>query len=106
VPDTLAIRAAACPVDPPPSRHHQPGAGLTVEDAARRYRVSPDKIRVWIALGELRAVNTSAVKCAKPRWVIPPEALDEFERKRSGGPGPKPMKRRCRPSPQIDFFPD
>jgi hypothetical protein len=78
---------------------------LTVEDAAKRYRVSPDKIRLWIGRGELRAINTAAVLSAKPRWVIPPEALVEFERKRAGGPGPKPQRRR-RPSVLVDYYPD
>jgi hypothetical protein len=82
-----------------------PAAGLTVEDVARRYRVSPDKVRAWIGRGELRAVNTSAVLSARPRWVVPPEALAEFERKRTGGPAPKPQRRRRQPA-AIDFFPD
>jgi hypothetical protein len=58
--------------------------GLTVKDVARRYRVSPDKVRLWIARGELVAINTTATLCGKPRWVILPEALAEFERRRAG----------------------
>jgi len=82
-----------------------PNAGLTVEDVARRYRVSPDKVRAWIAHGELRGINTATNLCGKPRWVIPPEALAEFEKKRTGGPAPKPQRRRRQPA-VIDFYGD
>jgi hypothetical protein len=46
--------------------------GLTVRDVARRYRVGEDKVRGWIARGELAAINTATVMCGRPRWVIPP----------------------------------
>jgi hypothetical protein len=79
--------------------------GLTVSDAARRYRVSPDKVRAWIRRGELHAINTAATLCGKPRWVIPPEALMQFEKGRCGGQVPKPQRQRRRQA-QIDFYPD
>jgi hypothetical protein len=82
-----------------------PQAGLTVADVARRYRVGEDKVRGWIGRGELFAVNTATVLCGKPRWVIPPEALAEFERRRAGGPTPKP-RRRPRQTGLVDYFPD
>jgi hypothetical protein len=78
--------------------------GLTVADVARRYRVSPDKVRAWIARSELAAVNTAAVLCGKPRWIILPDALAAFERRRAGGPAPKP-RRRARLA-QVDYYPD
>jgi hypothetical protein len=67
--------------------------------------VSPDKVRAWINRGELRAINTAAVLCGKPRWVITVEALAEFEKRRAGGPPPK-LPRRRRRGAQIDFYPD
>jgi transposase len=86
-------------------RHIGTAPGLTVRDVARRYRVGEDKVRSWIGRGELRAINTSSVLCGRPRWVIPPEALPEFERRRAGGPPPKPARRR-RPPEIEDFYPD
>jgi hypothetical protein len=82
-----------------------PTSGWTVADAARRWRVSEDKIRTWISRGELRAINTASVLCGKPRWVIPPEALADFERRRAGGTATKTPRRRRR---QIarDYCPD
>jgi hypothetical protein len=84
----------------PESRH-----GLTVSDVARRYRVGEDKVRGWIARGELPAINTAAVVAGKPRWVVTAEALAAFERQRAGGPPPKAPRRR-RKMHQIDYFPD
>lgn len=80
-------------------------AGYTVADAARRFRVGEDKVRGWIDRGELRAINTADTLCGKPRWVIPPEALAEFECRRAGGPTPKPPRRR-RQAAVIDYYAD
>jgi hypothetical protein len=88
------------PTDTPPPR------GLTVADVAKRYRVSPDKVRAWIRRRELRAVNTSAATCAKPRFVIPPEALAEFERRREAGSPPEPPRRKRKQTGFIDYYPD
>jgi excisionase family DNA binding protein len=77
--------------------------GLTVAEVARRYRVSPDKIRSWIARGELSAVSTAATLCGKPRWVVPPAHLAAFERKRTGGAPPKPPRRKR--TQGIDYYP-
>jgi transposase len=79
--------------------------GLTVRDVAKRYRVSPDKVRAWIYRGELYAINTAAVICGKPRWVITAEGLSAFEKKRTGGPAPK-LERRKRRRETIDYYPD
>jgi excisionase family DNA binding protein len=81
--------------------------GLTVREVARRYRVSPDKVRGWIRRGELSALNTSDRRCARPRFVVTPEALAEFEQARSAATPPNsPPRRRRRITGQIDFYPD
>ena len=82
-----------------------PAAGLTVRDMARRYRVGEDKVRGWIARAELRAINTAAALCGRPRWVVPVDALAEFERRRAGGPPPDPPRRRRRRT-VVDHYPD
>lgn len=78
--------------------------GYTTREVAHRFRVGEDKVRAWIARGELKAINTSATLCGKPRWVITPDALTEFERRRAGGPPPKPERRRR--TAGRDFYPD
>ena len=79
--------------------------GYTVRDVALRYRVGEDKVRGWIRRGELRAVNTQAARCARPRFVVTPDALYEFERRRAIGPTARPQRRRRRPE-AIDYYPD
>jgi hypothetical protein len=79
--------------------------GLTVREVARRYRVGEDKVRAWIRSGELAAINTASVLCGKPRWVIVPDALAAFERRRAGGSPPKPTRRRGRKE-IVDYYPD
>jgi len=105
-PDTLPLRPAESglgrTVESPGDRHVP---GLTVRDVARRYRVGEDKVRAWIARGELKAINTAAVLCGRPRWVVPADSLAAFERRRAGGPPPKPPPRRRR-STLVDFYPD
>jgi excisionase family DNA binding protein len=81
-----------------------PIPGLTVADIAKRYRVGADKVRKWIAKGELPAINTATALCGRPRWVIPADALAAFEARRAGGPVPKPAKRRKK-TPMIDYYP-
>jgi excisionase family DNA binding protein len=80
-----------------------PASGFTVADLAKRLRVGTDKIRKWINRGELKAVNVAASVLGKPRWVIPADALAEFQTKRRSGPAPKPPRRRRRAA-EIDFF--
>jgi hypothetical protein len=58
-----------------------------------------------IARGELGAVNTAAARCGRPRYVVLPHHLTEFERQRSAAPPPKPPRRRKKPY-TIDYYPD
>jgi hypothetical protein len=81
-----------------------PARGLTPNELARVLRVSPDRIRQWIASGELKAVNTAAVVCGKPRYVVLPHHLEEFTRRRASAPPLKPARRQRVGG--IDFYTD
>jgi hypothetical protein len=81
----------------------RPPAGLTTLEVARRYRVGRDKVLSWIKRGELAAVNT-APPLAKPRWVILPEALADFERGRQAPPPARQQLRRKQRTTEIDFI--
>lgn len=79
-------------------------AGLTVREVAQRYRVGEDKVRCWIRHGELAAVNTASSLCGRPRFVVPVDALAEFERRRSPAKPPAPPRRKRR-AVAVDYFP-
>jgi hypothetical protein len=78
--------------------------GYTPRELARLLRVSPDRVRSWIVAGELGAIDTARQRCGKPRYVILPTHLEQFLRRRSAGPVPKP--RRQKRSDMVDFYPD
>jgi excisionase family DNA binding protein len=89
----------------PPAEPAPPAScGLTTAEVARRLRVGEDKVRRWIARGELAAVNTASTLCGRPRWVVTVESLIAFEQRRSSGPPPKPLRRRKR-SVDVDYYP-
>jgi len=76
----------------PPER---PTTGYTPNELGRLLRVSPDRIRRWIAAGELGAINTAPSRLSKPRFIVLPHHLAEFERSRAAA-APKPAVRRRR----------
>jgi excisionase family DNA binding protein len=82
-----------------------PPRGYTPNELARVLRVSPDRIRAWIKSGELQAVNVSQHRCSRPRFVVLPHHLAEFERDRQVGPPPKAPRRRKKTA-EIDYYPD
>jgi transposase len=80
--------------------------GYTRREVARRYRVSPGRVSTWIRTGQLEAVDTSTMRCGRPRWVITPEALARFEAGRRAAEPPKPPRRRRRQPAMADYYPD
>jgi hypothetical protein len=80
--------------------------GWTPNELARVLRVSPDRVRAWIKAGELAALDTAARRRGKPRYVILPHHLVEFERHRRPAPPPSPARRRRKKSSEIDYYPD
>ena len=79
--------------------------GYTPNELARLLRVSPDRIRGWIKSGELSAIDTATIRCGRPRYVVLPHHLAEFERRRAASPPPKPARRRRRQE-LVDYYPD
>ena len=106
--DSATVGPAGCETkgSMPRPRAVPPQGGLTVRDVARRYRVSPERVRGWIYRGELGALNTADTRCGRPRYVVLPEALQEFERRRQVATLEKPAPRRKRRTTEIDYYPD
>jgi hypothetical protein len=85
---------------------HPAARGWTPRELASIIRVSPDRVRAWIVSGELGAINTAPHRCGKPRYIILPHHVAEFERKRAAAAPPKSPRRRRQAAGVIDFFPN
>jgi hypothetical protein len=70
---------------------------LTPPAYARQLGVKPEKIRLWILRGELRAVNVAENIGGRPCWKIPPDAIEEFEARRAAKPPASKPKRKTKP---------
>jgi hypothetical protein len=81
---------------------------MTPNELARYLRVSPDRVRGWIASGRLKALNTSPARCGKPRYVILPHHLAEWERSHSAiDPESVPRRPMRRQRDDLeDFWPE
>ena len=79
--------------------------GLTVREVAKLMRVSKDKVRAWIRTGQLGAINRATQLCGKPRFIVLPHHLADFERRRLCGPVSNPARRKRKPS-GTDYYPD
>jgi hypothetical protein len=82
-----------------------PLAGFTVTDLARRWRIGEDKIRAFLRRGELVGLNVAANMSGKPQWRVTVESVEQFERKRTSAPPPKPQRRRRSPA-LVDYYKD
>jgi excisionase family DNA binding protein len=82
------------------------GRGMTPREVAKYLRVSPDRVRAWIKKNVLAAVNTASTRCGRPRWVVLPHHLAEWEQGRRANPPPKPLPRRRQPADFVDYYPD
>lgn len=83
-----------------------PGRGHTTSDVSKRYRVGEDTVRLWIKTGKLKAINTRDARCGRPRYVVTPEALAEFERSREAATPTAPKPKRQKKTTGTDYYPD
>jgi hypothetical protein len=81
------------------------GRGLTPNELARILRVSPDRVRAWIASGELGAINTSTARCRRPRYIVLAHHLAAWEQSHAAA-RPAPAPRRRRQIAVRDYYPD
>jgi hypothetical protein len=89
----------------PNRRLVEPPDHVTPPQYARRLGVDAAKVLGWIARGELRAFNAAALPSGRPRWLIPLEAIAEFERGRAAKPARRARapRRRLR-KPTGEYF--
>jgi hypothetical protein len=72
---------------------------MTPPQLARRWGVSPDKIVFFILTGELRAIDASLKRGAKPRYLIDVADVEAFEAARTVVPAVKPARRKTQSLP-------
>jgi transposase len=80
--------------------------GLTPNELAKLLRVSPDRIRGWIRTGQLRALNVASTRSGRPRFIVLPDYLREFEQRQQVSVPAKPAPKRRRKPAEKDFYPD
>jgi excisionase family DNA binding protein len=80
--------------------------GLTPAEVARYLRVSADYIRDEIRTGRLGALNTSRQRCRRPRYIVLPHHLAEWERSHAAATPPPAAQRRRRRPAMVDYYPD
>jgi hypothetical protein len=58
---------------------------ITPPRLAKKWGIHPDKVRKWIASGELRAMNLGTDPNGRPRYRILIDEVERFEASRSTG---------------------
>ena len=79
--------------------------GMTPSEIGKLLRISPDRVRAMIARGELRAINTAPRRGGRPRYIVLPHHLRDWEQAHQAAVPPAPARRRKRTS-GVDFYPD
>jgi len=77
---------------------------LTPPELARQWGISPTKIIGWILAGELRAIDASATRGGRPRYLIDIDDVADFERRRAASPPPPAPRRTARPTTCKNYF--
>ena len=83
-----------------------PARGMTPRETARYLRVGIDRVRGWISCGELTALDVSDRRTGPRRYVVLPEHLEAFARRRAAVTTPAPTPRRKRRTAAVDYYPD
>ena len=79
---------------------------LTAPQIAESLGVNPHKVILWIARGELLAIDISQTRAKMPRWRIRREDFDAFLERRTSSPTPKTVRRRRKRNADgvIEFY--
>ncbi len=83
---------------------------LSVANVAHLLGCDQRTVLAWIRAGELQALNVATRPKGKPRWKIPQDAWEAFQRSRSNQatiPAKAPTRRRKRQQDDvIQFYPE
>lgn len=87
-----------------PSADTAPLHGLTPREVGKLLRIGPDRVRAMILRGELGAVNTAPTLCGKPRFIVLPHHLREFEQRRAAATPATPRRRRGKEPAHREWY--
>lgn len=76
---------------------------LSPQQYAKRLGIDRGKVIKWIDGGQLAAINAATNPNGRPRWRIPEEAIEDFERRRAN-PAAAPTQRRATPTGIVRNF--
>jgi excisionase family DNA binding protein len=79
--------------------------GMTPAEVAEYLRISPDRVRAMLRTGELGGIDTAPPGSSKPRFVVLPHHLREYEQRHVAAEPPK-VKRHRKRSDEVDYYPD
>ncbi len=75
---------------------------LTVQQVARLFGVRDATVTGWRKAGLLKMVNIAGAEARKPRWLVSPADLKEFQAKRQPAtPTPPPQRRKRAIAPEV-----
>ncbi len=80
---------------------------FTVKQLASDLDVDRGKVLSWIHRGELGAINVAENPTGRPRWRIPTQAWEEFQRARSSTAASRPpqtKRKRGTDGSVIEFY--
>ena len=78
----------------------------TLADVAARWNCSHSSVLALVYSGDLAAIDISTNPAGRSRYIVPADALDAFEQRRTvAPPAPAPKRRaKVRRSDVIEFF--
>jgi hypothetical protein len=77
--------------------------GLTPAEVGRLLRIGPDRVRSMVRAGELGAIDTAPPRSPRPRYIVLPQHLEAYFRRRSAARPQSPPRRRRRAV--HDYYP-
>lgn len=75
--------------------------GMTPNELAHFWRCSANTIRTWIRNGQLKAMNVATK--GKPRFIILPKHMEEFEARMEVKTEPKATRKRKPKKPWVEY---
>lgn len=77
---------------------------ISTAEFAARYGIGIHKVLTLITAGVVKAIDCRAPGASRPQWRITPEAIEDFERRRSATPPAAKTRRTKKESSYTRYF--